>query len=532
MAFNTDLAVRIATVLDNTGLKKAEKALNKFEKQTQKLGKGLGLALGTTAVVAFGRAAVKAFAQDEAAAQRLTTAIDNLGLSLSATQAADYISNLEKTAGVADEVLRPALQALLTTTGSLTKSQQLLSNAIQISRASGIDLATVSQDLANGYVGITKGLKKYNTGLTQAELKSKSFSDVLGILLKNSAGAADAYLGTTAYKMDVLSVAADNAKESIGSGLVDALAKAGGGTSVTDAAKAFDTIAKSINGISNAIGTTIGFFTKLYKAFDNFTYNFDPILGNSRATNDLLAKGGSARQSTTGGAMARQKQQQVAEAAAAKRAKELAKSSAAQVKAQKALTAEQKKQALSKKQSALFDMEQIQIIAALKGNISKEDKLRLELQLALLTGNTTEADKLSKQLAMAIDSTGNLAKYLTTLPDANNPFKSWDAFLDSVLAKAKLAAQITSASTGIPVTSMGLSGSESIPHGNTPVTPISSISSGGTAVGFNSAGQITVNVSGSVVSEQDLVEGILLGIQKRSLSGSPSSIGRLYGMFD
>jgi hypothetical protein len=132
---------------------------------------------------------------------------------------------------------------------------------------------------------------------------------------------------------------------------------------------------------------------------------------------------------------------------------------------------------------------------------------------------------------MAIDSTGNLAKYLTTLPDANNPFKSWDAFLDSVLAKAKLAAQISGVSTG-SVTNLGLSGSESIPHGNTPVTPISSISSGGTAVGFNGAGQIVVNVGGSVVSEQDLVEGILLGIQKRSLSGSPSSIGRLYGMFD
>jgi hypothetical protein len=217
-------------------------------------------------------------------------------------------------------------------------------------------------------------------------------------------------------------------------------------------------------------------------------------------------------------------------AKAAKAEKDAKARAAAIVKSQKANTAELKKQALTKKQSALFDMEQIQLIAALKGNISKEDKLRLELQLALITGNTTEADKLSKQLAMAIDSTGNLAKYLTTLPDANNPFKSWDAFLDSVLAKAKLAAQISGVSTG-SVTNLGLSGSESIPHGNTPVTPISSISSGGTAVGFNGAGQITVNVGGSVVSEQDLIDAILIGIQNKSLSGSPSAIGRISGMF-
>jgi hypothetical protein len=108
--------------------------------------------------------------------------------------------------------------------------------------------------------------------------------------------------------------------------------------------------------------------------------------------------------------------------------------------AQKKNTAELKKQSKEKKQSALFDMEQIQIIAALKGNISKEERLRLELQLALITDNTKEADKLSQQLANSIDKTGNLAKYLTTLPDANNPFKNWDAFLDSMIAKARAAA--------------------------------------------------------------------------------------------
>ena len=49
-------------------------------------------------------------------------------------------------------------------------------------------------------------------------------------MLKNSAGAADEYLTSTSYKLDILSVAAANAQETIGKGLVDAFARIGGGT--------------------------------------------------------------------------------------------------------------------------------------------------------------------------------------------------------------------------------------------------------------------------------------------------------------
>jgi len=428
--------------------KEAETATQKLERQVNKLGKTLVGIFAVSQVVAFGKASVKAFSEDEAAAVRLSTAMDNLGLSFSKVLAADFIQDLERTSGIVDDKLRPAFQALLTTTGSLTKSQDLLNNAIQISRASGIDLATVAQDLANGYVGITRGLKKYNTGLTQAELKTKSFSDILGVLLTKSAGAADAYLGTTAYKLDVLKVAADNAKESIGAGLVDAFAKAAGGTSAQDAAKAFDAVAKSINGISSAIGSTIGFFTKLYKKLDDFTYNFDPIIGDSRAAKDNMAKVGSARQSTTGGAMARAKQQKDAEAAAAKRAKLTEKLLKDQIAAQKVLTAEQKKQAALKKAATLFDMDQIQVIAALKGKVSEEDRKRLELQLALMTGNLSEAEKLTKEIAVAQGLGIHLANYLASLPDAKNPFASWQAYLDKLEEQARRIATMPTGGGG------------------------------------------------------------------------------------
>jgi hypothetical protein len=147
---------------------------------------------------------------------------------------------------------------LLTTTGSLVQSQKLLNDAITISRASGIDLATVSEDLAKGYVGITRGLTKYNTGLTRAELTSKSFNEILGVILKRSAGAAEDYLGSTAYSLDTLTIATGNASEIIGGGLVDAFAAIGGGTEATDAAYAIENIASALAKVTAQTGRTIG----------------------------------------------------------------------------------------------------------------------------------------------------------------------------------------------------------------------------------------------------------------------------------
>ena len=261
--------INIASKFDAKGFKQAETALGKLASTTKKLAGAAGIAYGAAAITAYGKAAVKAFAQDEAAALRLNRAVENLGIGFANPAIADYISKLEKSAAVADDILRPAFQGLLTTTGSLTQSQKLLNDAITISRASGIDLATVTEDLGKGYIGITKGLVKYNTGLSRAELQTKSFNELLGIILKRSAGAAEDYLGTTAYKFDVLSVASNNASEIIGGGLVDAFALIGGGTDATDAANAIETIATALAKVTVQSGRTIGVIPTLIKNLKN-----------------------------------------------------------------------------------------------------------------------------------------------------------------------------------------------------------------------------------------------------------------------
>jgi len=462
---NTDLAVRIATTLDSTGIKKADTAIGKFEKNVKSLGKTLGIALSGAAITAYGKAAVKAFAADEAAVQRLATAVDNLGLSYFKTDIEDFIAKTEQSAGILDDKLRPAFQALLTTTGSLTKSQKLLNDAITISRASGVDLATVSQDLANGYVGITRGLRKYNTGLTQTELKTKSFAEILGVLLTKSAGAAETYLGTTAYQMDVLTVASENAKETIGKGLVDAFALLGGGSTTTDAAKNIDKIAKAIAGVATAMGAVAGFGVNVFRGLDYLT-----SLGGLLGTNGRLFNGGNQGTGTypvkgnnavTGYQMTPEQKAaaaaaKAAEAAAAARAKELAAFLKKQAALQKAVTAEQKKQNSLKKSAGIFDMEQIQIIAAMKGKLTEDEKLRLQLQLAILQGNDKVAADLATKLAESQYKTENLAVLLAGLPKAINPFADWITNLDEVEARLRRIAMYPAPTA---------------PTGNVPSTP-------------------------------------------------------------
>ena len=524
-----DLRIDLASEFKGKkAFKEADKAVSGLDRAVGKLGKQFVGLFAAQKIYAFGKASFKAFVDDEAAARRLATTVDNLGLSFSQTKVTEFISNLERTSGVLDDSLRPAFQALLNTTGSLTKSQELLNNAIQISRASGIDLATVAQDLANGYVGITRGLKKYNTGLSQSELQTKSFNEILGVMLAKSAGAAEAYLTTTAYKMDVLTVATANAKEVIGQGLVEAFARVGGGSEAKDAAKAIENIAKAVSNVVIVLGTAIGAIEKFRKAYTNFLAGGDVnelMAGTPASTNRSASPAGTARRTA---------QQRAAEAAAAKRAKELAALTAKQVKATKSLTDEQKKQAALKKAQSIFDLEQIQIIAALKGNISAEDRTRLEAQAAILNGNADLATRLTKDILMAQDSTGKLYQYFLSIPTAKNPFAyldDWIANFQKKLDSLTMNKTYTQATIDPALTAIGVVAG----YGDY----ASSVTNQAPNTLYPSYGMQTTeptivinnNIQGNLIREQELIDKVLAGAQLSSLSGSPSQIGRIAGMF-
>ena len=373
----TELLINIVSQATGKGFLESEKSVKKLQKNVKTLGKTFGVTFAVGAVVAFGKAAVKAFSEDEKAANRLSRAVENLGIGFANPAISKFIADLEKTSAIADDILRPAFQNLLTTTGSLTKSQELLNNAITISRASGIDLATVADDLAKAYVGSNKGLSKYSTGLTRAEIESKSFSEVLGVLLKQSAGAAEDYLSSTAYQMEVLSIAGGNASEIIGGGLVDAFAMIAGGTEASDAAKGIEIVATGVANLARATGAAVTGIPTLLRALKNLPKNiFGGFAGVSAGININTP-------TETNKLTASQKKQKEAmarlEKAALARAKQLADLAKKQANAEKEKTKQKEIQAkLDKAALALgksedvFDLDKIQIQAAI---LAKQDEI-------------------------------------------------------------------------------------------------------------------------------------------------------------
>ena len=400
--------VKIDIAAEFTGkkaFKQADTATEKLTKNVKKLAGAVGIAYGTSAVIAYGKASVKAFAADEAAAVRLNRAVENLGIGFANPAIADYIGKLEKSAAIADDILRPAFQSLLTTTGSLTKSQELLNNAIQISRASGVDLSTVTEDLSKGYVGITRGLAKYNTGLTRAELNTKSFSEILGVLLTRSAGAAEDYLTTTSYKMDVLAIATGNASEIIGEGLVEAFARIGGGTEASDAQIAIEGIAKAISGITIATGTALGGLTNVFRTLKNLPKNiFQGFAGVQGGVN--LGSVTPTPKLT----LSQQKQQEALkamEAAAIKRNKELLALKTKQLAIEKQTLSQKKLQAAIDKANLaigkgeeVFDMDKIQIAAALTSQAEQLGKATTSSQILQIANDTARLNVKKSILAL------------------------------------------------------------------------------------------------------------------------------------
>jgi hypothetical protein len=380
--------VKIDIAAEFTGkkaFKQADTATQKLTSNVKKLAGAVGLAYGTSAIIAYGKASVKAFAADEAAARRLTTAVENLGIGFANPQITEYIANLEKSAAIADDVLRPAFQGLLTTTGSLVQSQKLLNDAITISRASGVDLATVTEDLGKGYVGITRGLTKYNTGLTRAELTSKSFNEILGVILKRSAGAAEDYLGTTAYKFDVLSVASSNAAEIIGGGLVDAFALVGGGTDANDAAYVIEGIATALANVSRQAGRTIGVIPTLIQNLKNLPRNiFQGFAGAQLGRNVVIPQ----KQEEVKLTLTQKKQEELMaklEKDALKREKERLALLNKQNTAKKLQGVIDKANLALGKANDVFDMDKIQIAAALTSQadaLGKATSSAQQLQVA------------------------------------------------------------------------------------------------------------------------------------------------------
>jgi hypothetical protein len=501
----------------------AGKATSALDKSVKRLGSSLLAAFSVQKITQFGKAAAKAFIEDEKAASRLAQSVKNLGLAFEIPNLEIFISQMANASGVTDDQLRPSLQRLLQTTGSVTKSTELLAQALDISRGSGVDYETVVNDLTMAYVGQTRGLRKYSLGLSQAELKTMSFADVQAKLSQQFSGANAQYLTTYAGKMGILSNAASEATENIGKGLVESLSLlAGDGNTIQPLAdsmldfsieisNAITGIAELINMIKSIPGIDFlarnqrtildwlpntGILRKAFKALTDLGKDIEPGMGgypSSALGPGYIDPNDAARKK--------------AEAAAVKRAKELA-------ALQKKTLDTQKKQNALARASKTLNLEAIGIEAALKGQISETDRLSLLLQKAILADNTNLATQLSDQLEAAIKRQNDIRNLLLTTPEAPNPYRNWTLPQDLL--------NYTASSLGVSVAQLQ----------NTPVAPSSSFSDAQMELmaavnSFQGANQQAINIE--VYLDGDAVGGAVRDVSLNdSLSGSFNTIARAY----
>lgn len=168
---------------------------------------------------------VKAAIEDTAAQERLANALRNT------TQASDaqirsveeQILQLSLATGVADDSLRPAFQRLSVATGDLTKSQDLLKLALDISAATGKDVESVTNALGRAYEGSTTSLTRLGVGLSAAQIETLGLEGAIAQLSSTFGGAAATQAQTLEGQIQRLKVSFDETKESIGAALLPIL---------------------------------------------------------------------------------------------------------------------------------------------------------------------------------------------------------------------------------------------------------------------------------------------------------------------
>jgi len=234
--------------------KQAESATDKLSKSAKSLAKTFGVAFGTAAVLGYAKASVKAAAADQKAQKQLALALKNVGLERDAASAESYIQRLQSEFGVVDDLLRPAYQTLAVATKDTAQTQRLMGIALDVSAATGKDLTSVTGALSKAYLGNNTALSKLGVGISKADLKTKSFQDVTDQLAKTFKGAAAESAATFAGSMAKLGVAAANVKEIIGTGIIDALTTLSDDKTVDNLAKSMQDLATYTADVIRGIG--------------------------------------------------------------------------------------------------------------------------------------------------------------------------------------------------------------------------------------------------------------------------------------
>jgi len=224
------VVIPIVSEFDGKGLSKAIAEFQQLEGAGEKAQFALKKAAIPAAAALAGVAVAvtdmtKAAIEDEKAQLLLAQAIEKNTLAGKAavTGAEAWIEATMMSAAVADDQLRPALAQLVQTTGSLEYSQTLLTSALDVSAATGTDLATVTDAMAKAYAGNTKALGNLVPSVRGMIKEGASLDQVMAALSATVGGAATVAANSAEGQMKRLSITISETKESIGAAFLPIL---------------------------------------------------------------------------------------------------------------------------------------------------------------------------------------------------------------------------------------------------------------------------------------------------------------------
>ena len=450
------MAAKVSTYIDiiseykNAGAKQAQQSMGILEKSAASLGKKLAATFGAAALIKFGKDAVTMAANDNKAFTLLGNTLNNLGLGFASVNSKAFIENLALASGVAIDTLIPAYQQLLVATGDVALSQKDLAIAMDVSMATGKDLASVTTAISKAYLGNTTALSRLGAGLDKALLKTGDMNLIMARLSSTFAGSTTAAADTAAGAIARLSEASRQATVQIGDGLISAFTSLTAGGSLTNAindiVKLGTTIGNAIAEIGDLIASVkkmpiIGtILTSVFKGLFTDNIVFKGITALAKLKENKNAPSAVSAGELSGQAML------AAKAQAAATAKKLvdAKSTATILANTKATTAELK---LQNQLKILGDpstnLQKAELMAALQKDITQASRDQLNIQLLLLDASTQTGAALQKSIddATILTEKTLIAQGKVMLVDgsivdlatAKNPFEGFDKYVQDAL---------------------------------------------------------------------------------------------------
>lgn len=239
MALSQFVAINFLTKFDKKGLERATKELKGFDKVVAtgafrlKSFAKYGSIAAAAGLALFAKRSIDAALAQEKLDKQLQLTLSSIGQQFLLPDIKSFISDLQRTTNVTEEELVPAFRQLVSQTGDVQSSQYLLSKALDLSAGTGFDLSTVLDAINKAAIGNYKSIGALGIGYTAAEAKAAGFVKILQSTEKY-AGSAEAQTKTFQGQLKSFSISAGEATETLGQGFITAISIIATGSDAVD----------------------------------------------------------------------------------------------------------------------------------------------------------------------------------------------------------------------------------------------------------------------------------------------------------